>query len=41
MDREGQHESIPIHFQSLHLRDERKSVNRAWKEMWVAVVIEI
>jgi len=35
------HESIPIHFQSFHLMDQRKSVNRAWKGMWVAVVTKI
>jgi len=34
------HKSIPIHFQSFHLRDQRKSVNRAWKGMLIVVVIE-
>jgi len=36
------HESISMHFQSFHLSNHRNNVNnRAWKEMWVAVVTEI
>ena len=35
------HKSILIHFQGFHLRDHRNSMNKAWKGVWVAVVMEI
>jgi len=35
------HKDVIIHFRSFHLLSQRPNVNKVWKGMWVAIVLEI